>query len=270
MAKSLSLAFPFFKMLKFETTFLLFLLLFLGLLGAAQTMEVGGWVFAVLILFYLAVNVWGTVSICSGFHLKAICEGSKSENKIALTFDDGPDPELTPKILEVLDRHGVRGTFFCIGRKVFEHASTLKIIHEKGHIIGGHSFSHSSFFDFYSAHHIQKEFVATDQLVENNIGKKIALFRPPYGITTPNIKKAVSEMNYTVIGWNIRSMDTMIKNPQKLANIVIAKLKPGAIVLFHDTTPHLPEVLEQVLRHCNRQNLECVGVDELLKIKAYE
>ena len=76
-------------------------------------------------------------------------------------------------------------------------------------------------------------------------------------------------MNYHVIGWNVRSMDTMINNPEKLAKRVISRLKPGSIVLFHDNTRNLPEVLEQVLRHCAGQSLQCVGVDELLKIKAY-
>ncbi len=255
-------------MLKFEFVLLAFVVFMCGLFGIDQVKDIPVWVYVVVFLIFFAITFWGTVSIRSNFYLRALSSGITDEKVISLTFDDGP-AENTIRISKLLKQHNAIGTFFCIGKNVARSPGVLKKLDDHGHVIANHSYTHSTFFDFQFSQEIVEEINLTERQIEQAIGKKVALFRPPYGITTPHIKKAVNQLNYKVIGWNVRSMDTVINDLDKLTDRVISRIKPGAIVLLHDTTPHLEELLKRVLAYCKENGYRCVGVDELLKIEAY-
>ena len=110
----------------------------------------------------------------------------------------------------------------------------------------------------------------TNAIIKKIIGKKVRFFRPPYGVTNPSISKALRVTKHYVIGWNIRSMDGIIKNEKIIYNRIAKRISPGAIVLLHDTSLTTVRVLEQLLLFLRANKYEIVGVEELLNIKAYE
>jgi peptidoglycan/xylan/chitin deacetylase (PgdA/CDA1 family) len=116
----------------------------------------------------------------------------------------------------------------------------------------------------------KNELNQTAESVFNIIGKRMKLFRPPYGVTTPHLVKAASVLNYSIIGWTIRSFDTTADTAQTITRRVQTQIKPGAIILFHDTSDKTIQVLKQTLDFAKDHGYKIVSVDQLLKIKAYE
>jgi len=96
------------------------------------------------------------------------------------------------------------------------------------------------------------------------------MFRPPFGVTNPRVRDVIQEGNYFPVGWNIRSMDTVITNSNRLMNRVVSRFKPGAIILFHDSKQVTVEILDEIIRESREQGYQLVTVDQLLKIKPYE
>lgn len=227
-------------------------------------------IFAVLIIFFwLGFLIWGSSTIQSGFFIKSIFKGPQNSNQIAITFDDGPHPMTLP-ILELLEKHGVKATFFCIGKQIEKHPDILNKIIEKGHTVGNHSYSHSNNFGFFSSKKVINELEQTDALIKKYSGKKSSFFRPPFGVTNLHIKKALNKTKHYTIGWNIRSFDTAIQSEDKILKRIKIRLKPGCIILLHDTSQKTVNVLEQLLIHLDRENFQPVTVDQLLNIPAYE
>jgi len=225
---------------------------------------------------FLAIIVWltllitGSVNICSGFYIKAFCKGKTSEKLITLTFDDGPDAENTPKILEILEKHNLPATFFLIGKKAKEQVHLVRLIISRGHLVGLHSYSHSFYFDFYRNEKMEQDLLKAEEIIMKETGKSPLLFRPPYGVTNPTLAKVVKKLGYKVIGWSVRSLDTTIKDAEKVAGRVIGKLHPGAVILMHDTQDVTPEALEKIILKAKDEGYRFVALNELLDIEVYK
>jgi len=253
---------------KHISLFFIFLLLLLFLLNFYIAINI--WWFVVLILIWLGINAFGSARISSNYHVKAFCNNpQETQKKIALTFDDGPS-EFTLEVLELLKKYNAKATFFCIGKNIEKHPEILQRIIDEGHLVGNHSYNHSKFFDFYNAKKITEELQKTDSLLEKFTSKKINFFRPPYGVTTPSIRRALQLTGHKVIGWNIRSLDGGTKNQDLIFNRIIKRVSPGGIVLLHDTGSHSVLVLEQFLQFLQQNNYEVISIEELLNLKAYE
>ena len=239
---------------------------------------IGGWVFTFLtiwlvlplILINLAALFTGSFIIDSGLYMKVYCSGNPSEKNIAITFDDGPDPLVTPQVLDFLKEHNIKAGFFLTGKNIAGNESILKRIAEEGHVVGNHSFSHTNNFGFFSTKRLIKDLKSNDTLIENVTGKKVNLFRPPFGITNPNIAKAVRSLDYFAVGWNIRSLDTVCKNNNKIIKRINKRLKPGALVLFHDNHEGILTVLKGVVEKVDDAGYRITSPDELLNINAYK
>lgn len=166
--------------------------------------------------------------------------------EVALTFDDGP-AEYTEAILDILKKEKVSATFFIIGKNIVGREVLLKRIQTEGHSIGNHSFNHGFNFDWQSAAKMQEEIALTNQAIESITGTPVTLFRPPYGVTNPNLGKALRNSNLKSIGWNLRSMDTVAKDEKKLIDKILSRVKAGNIILLHDrcriTAAILPELI---------------------------
>lgn len=248
--------------------FFIFLLLLLLLLKLYMAIDF--WWFVIIVSVWFIFNLVGSSLISSNYHVKAFCNNpSETEKKIAITFDDGPS-DYTLEVLNLLKKHNARATFFCIGKNIKAYPEIVKQIIAEGHLVGNHSYSHSPFFDFYNAKKITKEIQQTDILLKKYTSKKINFFRPPYGVTTPSIRRALKITGHKVIGWNIRSLDGGTKNQNLIFNRIIKRISPGGIVLLHDTASHSVLVLEQFLQFLQKQNYQVVSVEELLNLKAYE
>ena len=142
-------------------------------------------------------------------------------------------------------------------------------INNEGHIIGNHSFSHDIWFDLFSAEKMLSDMQSMDVAMQEAIGLRPRLFRPPYGVTNPMVKKAVLRGNYIPIGWNIRSLDTVIRDEKKLLSKVTAALKPGSIILFHDTSKTTLQILPQLISHIRQQGYAIRRLDKMLNLHPY-
>lgn len=227
------------------------------------------WIYyLIVILIFLSIEVYGAYSIRSNFHLKTICSISTNKKLVSLSFDDGPCEE-SLKILDVLKEHSVKATFFCIGNKIEGNEAILKRMDVEGHLIGNHSFSHTILFDLKGTHGFVKELSVTSEIIKNVIHKSPLFFRPPYGVTTPALSRAVKKLAYSTIGWNIRSLDTTIKDKAHVLQRIQKRLKPGSIILLHDTISNNAELVNELVKYLKSENYSIVSLDTLIQQKAY-
>jgi peptidoglycan/xylan/chitin deacetylase (PgdA/CDA1 family) len=256
-------------MLNFRTASILFIIAITGLTALHYSIGVSWWWLVPVILLYKMRIVIGSANINSNFFIQAHCNGTTTEKEIALTFDDGPTA-FTQKILGTLAEYRVAATFFVIGKNITGNESILKRLVSEGHTIGNHTFSHSFLIDFKSTEAFKEELHLTADAVYNITGKRLQFFRPPYGVTTPNLAKAAKALRYNIIGWNIRSLDTTKDAEEIVFNRVKEQLKPGAIILFHDTSDKTNNVLKKTLALAKEKGFKVVGLEQLLKLPAYQ
>lgn len=221
------------------------------------------------ILYTIGLTI-GSINVRSNFYMKVICEGSQETNAIALTFDDGPNANNTPKVLEILKKHNIKACFFCIGKNIENHEDILNQINNEGHIIGNHTFSHSYVFDLFSSNKMKSDIQFASNAIFNVINKRIKLFRPPYGVTNPNLAKTVKNFGLISVGWSLRSLDTTANgNTDKIMKRLLSA-KAGDIVLFHDNISEISEILEKFIVHVKSKNINFIRLDEMLNCNAYE
>ena len=257
-------------MLNYKNTDVFFYVIFILLLLFSFFVGINWYWFLVFLVVRFITLLIGSSLIFLNFHVKAYCNNAfETEQNIAITFDDGPSIN-TLLVLDLLKKYEVKAAFFCIGKNIEKHPELLTKIIQEGHIVGNHSFSHSPFFDFFRKKRVIQELENTNALILKITGKNVFFFRPPYGITNPSIRKALEVSKYRVIGWNIRSMDGLIKSESIIYNRIVNRISPGAIILMHDTTLQSVNVLEKVLFFLKENKYNVVSLEQLLNIKAYE
>lgn len=227
------------------------------------------WTYSILLVAFVGLKAYGSSALSAQFFTNVKFKGSSQSSSIALTFDDGPLPRKTERILDILNQHSVKAAFFCIGKRITESPALLKRIHEEGHVIGNHSFLHGKFFSLQSAAKMSEELKQTDEVIRNTIGVQPRFFRPPYGVTNPNLAKAIKNGNYETIGWSIRSMDTITKDEEKLFSLVTNNLKGGDVILFHDFSETTIAILPRLLEFIHKNGLKVARLDELLNEQPY-
>ena len=163
----------------------------------------------VIVLSITVFMVWASASIRSGVYVRAFCREKTDRKVVYLTFDDGPHPPETQRVLDVLRERGARATFFLIGSKVSGNEAVLRRMLEEGHALGLHTYSHAGTFPLLSFDKMLADVNEGKRAVESVAGKKISLFRPPFGVTNPTISKVVRTLGLHTVGWDVRSFDTM-------------------------------------------------------------
>ena len=226
-------------------------------------------VYILLLLMYSGIVFYGCYFVDSNFFLPVICSATTDQKIIAISFDDGPANEHTAEILQMLKHQGVEAAFFCIGKRISGNEELFKQLIGEGHVIGNHSYSHHTFFDFFSAKKMLADLQMMAVEMEKATGLKPKLFRPPYGVINPNLKKAIINGGYTPVGWSVRSMDTVIKNEKTLLGKISKSLKPGAIFLFHDTSKTTLAVLPAFITWVKKSGYAIVRLDKMLNLKPY-
>lgn len=256
-------------MLTFRNTNIFFGLLLAITVGLYLAYAIPVWIFVVLVLSYLLILVYGCYYIRSGFFMPVICEVPGIEKQIVLSFDDGPHPEYTRQILDVLDKHHARACFFCVGKNVADYPAIFKDILNRNHLVGNHSFSHHPFFDLWSAGRMLADLQQMDKIVKMETGYQLRLFRPPYGVMNPALKKAILTGKYIPIGWNMRSYDTMATDQTKLLNKLVKALGPGKIYLLHDRMQITAQVLDKFLEEVKTKGYTVVALNKALTLQPY-
>jgi peptidoglycan-N-acetylglucosamine deacetylase len=238
-------------------------------LFGATALALHQFIFLGAIIFALVVAMGLGVTIPQlRFFGNFICHGSNSKKQVALTFDDGPDPRSTPQLLELLRAEKIPAAFFCIGKNVAVNPELAAQIVREGHLLENHSYAHGSLTNFYSTARLQKELSQTQTVIEKAVGVAPKFFRPPVGLSNPNTFRAARNLDLKVIGWTIRSLDTVIARPEKIVARVTRGLKPGAIILLHDGSIPAEKLLATVkslLDSLREFGYEIVRLDELLK-----
>jgi peptidoglycan/xylan/chitin deacetylase (PgdA/CDA1 family) len=251
-------------------------LLYVATAGAlalpVRSMTVGPiplWVAGAALVAYFSLILCGVFFLRLGMFVDVVTQGPKEARGVALTFDDGPSAEHTPRILDQLDEAGVKATFFLIGRKVAAHPELARAIVERGHAIGVHGYAHSRLFSLLSAEAVRLDIARAIDAIAAATGQTPTLFRPPIGHTSPRVARALKAFDLSVVGWSTRGLDGVKSaRPERVAARIVPHLEDGAIVLLHDAAerddfePASLKALPRILAAMQNNNLEGVRLDE--------
>ncbi|WP_035795677.1 polysaccharide deacetylase family protein [Kitasatospora mediocidica] len=191
--------------------------------------------------------------------------GHRDTPRVALTFDDGPDPVHTRRVLEILERYGARATFFCVGLHVAALPEEVRRIAGAGHEVGNHTWSHPFLFDL-TPGQLREQLDRTTEAVAQVTGQAPTRFRPPYGSLNPEVLTTLERHPSTLTLWDVDSRDWSRPGPERIAATVLDAAGPGSVVLLHEgagdrgqTVQALPSIIEGLLE----RGLELVTVGEL-------
>jgi len=174
-------------------------------------------------------------------------------DEIALTFDDGPDPEVTPAVLDLLEAHDARATFFCIGEKARGQARLCREIVRRGHALENHSHHHRHTFSLLGPRAYRRELRASQQTLHGITGREPRFFRAPAGLRNLFLEPVLAELDLRLVSWTRRGYDTRERDPDKVLSRLLRNLRAGDILLLHDghfalTREGRPVVLEVLPR----------------------
>ena len=156
---------------------------------------------------------------------------------VALTFDDGPDPDATPRVLDVLRERGVRATFFLVGERAEAHAAVARRIVDDGHDVGNHSHRHAWFTNFLAAGPLRREYRRAADAIEQAAGRRPVTLRPPVGLTNPLYRKLGGALGVTIVGWDARGLDRsplLSNDADNVVDRVMGRVRAGSVILLHD------------------------------------
>jgi peptidoglycan-N-acetylglucosamine deacetylase len=224
---------------------------------------------------YVALIGSGVAFLRLGMFVDVVWRGPREARGVALTFDDGPSPEHTPKVLDLLDEAKVKATFFVIGRKAAAHPEIVRAIADRGHALGIHGMVHDRLLTLRSPDTVSDDLADAIAAVEAVTGVRPTLFRPPVGLTSPRVARALEWFDLVVVGWSVRALDGVRSaRPDRVAARVIPRLRDGAIVLLHDAAErddHRPaslDALPRILSAMRSRDLEGVRLDRWITADA--
>ncbi len=210
----------------------------------------------------------------SSLFYPTVRNGPRDRRQVALSFDDGPDPEVTPRVLDALAQAGAHATFFAIGQSLTAHPELAKRIVADGHALGNHSWRHSRWQNFYLLRKSLREIERGEQAIAAVTGSPLPPpYRPPMGLKSPPLARAAYRRKLTLVAWSLHSRDTRTRDPERIARYVLKKIRAGDIVLMHDGHD-LPgrhrhacaEAVALILEGLREKGLECVTIPELLDL----
>lgn len=190
-----------------------------------------------------------------------------NNRSIALTFDDGPHPYYTRKLLEVLKEANVSATFFVVGKQVKKHPEILRQIYLDGHQIGNHTWDHYNLTRLENEE-VLKELIRTHILVQKITGQAMRYFRPPGGRTDLRILDLASAIQYREVLWTILPSDHLHPPGQKIQQHVLTQAQPGSVILLHSGVGNTLEVLPQMIAELKREGYSFVTIDQLDQLYA--
>ncbi len=196
--------------------------------------------------------------------------GTLRAGEVALTLDDGPDPEVTPQVLEILAAHGVRASFFLIGCQAEAHPELVRRIVEQGHLVENHTFHHRHTFAFNIYPFLRREIVRAQEALTRLAGRAPAYFRAPAGMHNLFLSAVLARLGIFFVSWTWRGYDTFERDPAKVLERLLGKLEAGDILLLHDGNaartkegqPVVLVVLPLLLEELDRRRLKAVPLPE--------
>jgi peptidoglycan/xylan/chitin deacetylase (PgdA/CDA1 family) len=221
---------------------------------------------------YLAFCVYGVLAPRLQMFGDVTCRGDAKSGGVALTFDDGPHPVTTRRILALLADADAYATFFVLGEKVERHPDVLKDLVAAGHSVGVHGYSHDRLYAFKSPSEVARDIARVQDLIEREAGVRPRWFRPPVGQVSPRTAEGAKRAGVDVVGWSVRGLDGLRRSdPERVARRIERGIEAGAIVLLHDAAegddfePASLEALPKVLESVARKGLRVVPLQALIE-----
>ncbi len=223
-----------------------------------------GWAVAVGAA-YVGLVLAGVLDLRLLVYTDAVVRGPPGARGVVLTFDDGPHPVWTPRVLAILAERGVQATFFVVGKKVEAHPDLVRAILDAGHAVALHSYAHDRFFSLRRTRAVRDDLARGIAVLERVTGTRPTLFRPPVGLTNPVIAAVSDALDLTVVGWTVSGRDGVAR--ARVADLVARvrrNLRDGIIVCLHDAPelgdrePAAVKALPLVLDALHAERLEVV------------
>ncbi|MDW5443344.1 polysaccharide deacetylase family protein [Polaromonas sp. SM01] len=232
------------------------------------------WVLAALVLNHLLIagaGLWPR-SHWLGPNWTRLPAAAIARHEIALTIDDGPDPEVTPLVLDLLDRFAVQATFFCIGEKAARYPELCREIVKRGHTVENHSQQHRHHFSLMGPRGLTREIQAAQDTLTHISGQRPLFFRAPAGLRNPFLEPVLARLGLKLATWSVRGFDTRVGDADRVSHKLVQGLQAGAILLLHDGnaartpsgTPVILEVLPAVLVSAASAGLRVVTLRQAL------
>lgn len=201
-----------------------------------------------------------------GLNLRALSSNACLAGQVSITIDDGPNPSVTPAVLDILDAANAKASFFCIGRAVDTYPHLAREIVRRGHGIENHSFAHRHHFSLMGMQALRKEISKAQECIAQCTGHAPVFFRAPAGLRSPLLDPVLQDLNLSLVSWTRRGFDTVQKNPGVILSRLESHLAAGDILLLHDgncaTTssgkPVVLEVLPKLLASIQNNGLHSV------------
>jgi peptidoglycan-N-acetylglucosamine deacetylase len=221
-------------------------------LGAAAFVPGAAWpAFGAIVLNQVAITAAGLWprSRLLGPNLTRLGAAARAEGQMAITIDDGPDPAVTPQVLDLLDQHGARATFFCIADRAAAHPALTRAIVERGHSVQNHSASHRHHFSLLGPRGMRREIERAQTVLADLTGQAPAFFRAPAGLRNPFLDPVLHRLGLRLASWTRRGFDTHERDAARVLGRLTRGLQAGDILLLHDghaarTTAGSPVVLD--------------------------
>lgn len=232
------------------------------------------WILAAIVTNHLVITAAGLWprSHLLGPNLTHLPATATAKNEIALTIDDGPDPIVTPQVLDILDRYSVKATFFCIADNALRFPQLCQEIIRRGHTIENHSQHHRHNFSLLGYSKIKRELQVAQDTLTNITGQRPLFFRAPAGLRNIFLDPVLTQLELRLATWSVRGFDTQNGNTQQVKNKLLAGLNPGAILLMHDGNaaltpqgiPVIVEVLPSLLASAEASDLHFVTLRQAI------
>ncbi|ERI95191.1 polysaccharide deacetylase [Clostridiales bacterium oral taxon 876 str. F0540] len=220
-----------------------------------------------------AMNTWREeiVKMSKANSDRLFINGYTKEKVVALTFDDGPDSKTTPRILDILKKNNIHGSFFFIGNRINQYSSVVKRTYEEGNLVLSHSFSHPELTKK-SAKEVKNEFISAENAIYSVIKKKPAIVRPPYGAVNETVLKEASEEDLKLTIWSTDTLDWSQKEKANIVKNVVDNVRPGEIILMHSNEDKATtaEALPEIITKLKEKGYSFVDLSELLNTNAYK
>lgn len=232
------------------------------------------WALAALVANHAALTAAGLWprSAWLGRNLTRLPAASAARREIAITIDDGPDPEVTPAVLDLLDAQGAKATFFCIAERVLAHPGLAREIVARGHSLQNHSHVHRHTFSLLGPRGFERELQRAQRAIEQVTGQSPRCFRAPAGLRNPFLDPVLHRLGLQLVSWTRRGFDTRERDPRRVLARLLRGLAAGDILLLHDGhaarspagRPVVLEVLPELLRACEGAGLRCVTLQQAM------
>jgi peptidoglycan-N-acetylglucosamine deacetylase len=227
------------------------------------------WALAALVLNHLALTAIGLWPRSKSLGPNITRLDDVASQTIALSFDDGPNPDVTPWVLDQLDKYNAKATFFCVGERIRAHPEIAREIVKRGHLIENHSDQHSHAFSTFGLGRLGRDIDAAQAIIAEHTGRTPKLFRAPAGLRSPLLEPVLARRGLTLASWTRRGFDTVEKNADKIYARLERNMAAGDILLLHDgngaldanNQPVIFNVLPRLLARIDALGLHVVPIN---------